>query len=188
MNRVDIQSNSSVCLQIVDRQFLELNDSKKWKLINEMSALPKIVAETDVGKKVKVKIWRNKREITKEIILGRLETSDDFKTQGTVTQKPKESVIEGLKITVRLLDKKDVSERSLPKGTTGLVITKIEKDSPVNYLKVKDIIVEAQKKKIRSIRDLENVVDSALKSSEKTILVVIYNNENQRRYIGIKLD
>ncbi len=158
------------------------------KLINEMSALPKIVAETDVGKKVKVKIWRNKREITKEIILGRLETSDDFKTQGTVTQKPKESVIEGLKITVRLLDKKDVSERSLPKGTTGVVITKIEKDSPVNYLKVKDIIVEAQKKKINTIGDLNNIVNTVLRSEEKTLLIAIYNNQNQRTYIGVKLN
>ena len=46
------------------------------KPINEMKELPKIVAETDVGKKVIVKVWRNKREITKEIILGRLETSE----------------------------------------------------------------------------------------------------------------
>ena len=37
VNRVNIQSNSSVCLQIVDRQFLELSDSKKWKFINEIS-------------------------------------------------------------------------------------------------------------------------------------------------------
>ena len=44
------------------------------KKINEMSELPRIVAETEVGKKVKLKVWRNKREITKEIILGRLET------------------------------------------------------------------------------------------------------------------
>ena len=61
--------------------------------------------KTDVGKKVNVTIWRNKREINREIILGRLETSEDFKSQGTVTEKPKEKRIEGLKITVRLLDK-----------------------------------------------------------------------------------
>ena len=47
--------------------------------INEMKELPIIVARTEVGKKVKVKIWRNKKEITKTIILGRLETSEDFK-------------------------------------------------------------------------------------------------------------
>ena len=151
-----------------------------------MKELPKIVAETDVGKKVKV--LRNKREITKEIILGRLETSDDFKSQGILTEKPKEDKIEGLKITVRLLDKQDIQERNLPKGTSGVVITKIEEDGPVNYLQVNDIIVEAQKKKINTIGDLNNIVNKTLRSSQKTLLIAIYNNQNQRRYIGIKLD
>jgi len=158
------------------------------KPINEMSELPKIVAATDVGKKVKLKIWRNQRELEKNIILGRLETSSDFKSQGKVTQKPKEKTIEGLKITVRLLDKDDVVERKLPKGTTGVVITKIEKDSPLNYLEVKNIIVEAQKRKINTIGDLNNIVKMTLKSSEKTLLIAIYNNRNQRRYIGVKLN
>ena len=43
-------------------------------------------------------------------------------------------------------------------------------------------------KKIKSIKDLEEIVESALKSNQKTILIVIYNNQNQRRYIGVKLD
>ena len=99
-----------------------------------MKELPKIVAETDVGKKVIVKVWRNKREITKEIILGRLETSEDFKAQKPAIEKPKVKRIEGLKIDVRLLSKEDIEARNLPKGTSGVVITKIDKDSPINYL------------------------------------------------------
>ena len=158
------------------------------KKINEMSELPRIVAETEVGKKVKLKVWRNKREITKEIILGRLETSEDFKSQGLVTEKPKEDAIDGLKIKVRLLNKDDVKERNLPKNTTGLVITEIDKDSPVNYLQVNNIIVEAQKKKINTIGDLDNIVKLALKSNDKSLLIAIYNNNNQRRYIGVKLN
>ena len=158
------------------------------KIINEMVELPKIVAATDVGKKVKVKVWRNQREITKEIILGRLETSSDFKSQGKITEKPKENTIEGLKITVRLLNKQDILERELPKGTSGVVITKIEKDSPLNNLEINNIIVEAQKKKINTIGDLDNVVKMRLRSSEKTLLIAIYNNQNQRRYVGVKLN
>ena len=158
------------------------------KLINEMKELPRIVAETEVGKKVKVIVWRNKRELSKDIILGRLETSDDFKSQGTVTQKPKEKIIEGLKISVRLLKKIDVEERNLPKGTTGVVITNISKDSPINYLQVNDIIVEAQKKKINTIGDLDNIVKMALRSTDKNLLIAIYNQQNQRRYIGVKLN
>ena len=141
------------------------------KPINEMKELPKIVAETDVGKKVIVKVWRNKREITKEIVLGRLETSEDFKAQKPVIEKPKVRRIEGLKIDVRLLSKDDIEDRNLPKGTSGVVITKIDKDSPINYLQVNNVIVEANRKKINTIGDLDNVVKLKLRSNENNLLI-----------------
>ena len=53
---------------------------------------------------------------------------------------------------------------------------------------INNIIIEAQKKKIRSVKDFEGVIDTVLQSSEKTMLIAIYNNQNQRRYIGVKLD
>jgi serine protease Do len=165
---------------------LEFNGTK----INEMKELPKIVAQTEVGKTVDVKVWRNKKEIIKKIKLGRLETSSDFKEEKkeTEAETPEISEIKSLKIIARLLNKKDIEQRKLPNQTTGLVITNIGKNSPVNYLNVGDIIVEAQKKKIKSIKDLEDIVNKALKSNQKTILIVIYNSQNQRRYIGVKLD
>ena len=156
-------------------------------IINEMKELPKIVAQTEVGKTVEVKIWRNKKEITRKIKLGRLETSEDFKVQKKAT-KSKSSDIESLKISVRTLNKKDIETRKLPKNTTGLVITDIQKNSPINFLNVNNIIIEAQKEKIKSKENLEKIVSDVLKSSEKTILIVIYNNQNQKRYIGVKLD
>ena len=163
---------------------LEFNGEK----IQEMKELPIIVARTEVGKKVKVKIWRDKKEIIKTITLGRLETSEDFKVSEK-SKEPKELRIENLKITVRELTNDDIKERSLPNQTTGLVITKIENNSPlINSVEVNSIILEAQKKKIRSVNDLEKTVQQVLKSNQKTILLVIYNSQNQRRYIGVKLD
>jgi len=162
---------------------LEFNGTK----IKEMNELPKIVAQTEVGKMVEVIVWRNKKEIIKKIKLGRLETSEDFK------EEKKEAEIDileikSLKITVRKLTKKDIETRKLPNQTTGLVITNIGNDSPIKALNVNDIIVEAQKKKIKSKKDLEKIVEEVLKSTQKTILFAIYNNQNQRRYIGVKLD
>jgi serine protease Do len=155
--------------------------------IKEMNELPKIVAQTEVGKTVEVKVWRNKKEITKKIILGRLETSEDFKVEKK-EPKPDIQEIKSLKIKVRKLTKKDIDTRKLPNQTNGLVITSISTSSPIKDLKVNDIIVEAQKKKIRSAIQLENIVKETLKSNQKTILIAIYNNQNQKRYIGIKLD
>jgi len=156
-------------------------------LINEMKELPKIVAQTEVGKTVNVKVWRNKKKISKKIKLGRLETSEDFKVKKE-KKDPNTTEIESLKINVRLIEEKDIQERNLPKNTKGLVITEIASDSPINYLNEGNIIVEAQKKAIRTIRELEIAVKKALNSEEKTLLIAIYNNQNQRRYIGVKLD
>ena len=75
--------------------------------IEEMKQLPMIVAKTEVGKKVKVKIWRNKKEIFKTITLGRLETSEDFKVaENNSTQE--EFIVKDLKISVRKINKEDI--------------------------------------------------------------------------------
>ena len=157
--------------------------------INQMKELPAIVAKTKVGTKVKVEIWRNKKVITKSILLGRLETSDDFKVSEKKSKAPQDIIIEDLKITVRKLTKEDIKTRKLPNQISGLVITKIGNTSPLlKSIETNSIIVEAQKIKIKSVKDLEKIVKDVLKSNQKTILLAIYNNENQRRYIGIKLD
>jgi serine protease Do len=164
---------------------LEFNGIK----IKEMKELPIIVAQTEVGKTIDVKIWRNKKETTKKIKLGRLETSGEFtEKKETKVEDLKMLEIKSLKIITRLLNRKDIEQRKLPNQTTGLVITYIGKNSPINYLNIGDIIVEAQKKKIKSTKDLENIIATALKSNQKTILIMIYNNQNQKRYIGVKLD
>ena len=156
------------------------------KKINEMQELPLIVAQTKVGKVVKLKVWRNKKEITKTITLGRLETSEDFKAE--TPNIPKIEVINALKIEVRQTTNEDIIQRQLPPNVSGLIITKIEPDSPINYLKVNDIIVEAGKRRIKSANQLNNLINTALKSQNKTILIAIFNNQNQKRYIGVKLD
>ena len=156
--------------------------------IQEMKQLPMIVARTEVGKKVEVKIWRNKKEITKIITLGRLETSEDFKV-AEQNSESKDLRLEKLKINVREVSKEDIKSRNLPNQTRGLVVTKIDSNSPLlNSIELNSIILEAQKKKIRNVNDLNQAVEEVLSTNQKTILLVIYNNQNQRRYIGVKLN
>ena len=154
--------------------------------INQMKELPKIVAETDVGKNVNVKVWRNNKEIVKKIKLGRLETSEDF-NQGDET-KTTDVEIKDLKIRVRIIDNRDIELRGLPKNTKGLVITSISSESPINYLSVGNIIIEAQNRVVKTIGDLEISLKGALKSTDKTLSLVVYNNQNQKRSIGVKLN
>jgi len=168
-----------------DDIILEFNGER----INQMKELPSIVARTQVGKNVEVKIWRDKKEIIKNVLLGRLETSEDFKVSEKQKTLDNSDQIEELKITVRSLNKEDIKNRKLPNQTTGLVITSIQNNSPLaGSIEVNSVIVEAQKERIKTIDDLKQITKQVLKSNQKTILFAIYNNQNQKRYIGIKLD
>ena len=159
------------------------------KKIDTMRKLPKVVANTKVGKSVQLKIWRNKKLITKKLTLGRLESSEEFKEKKIKTVKKKEEIIKSLKISVRELKEEDISSRNLDKNTKGVVITNIENKSPLaNVLSVNDIIIEVQKNPVKNSSDLKNIVDGIFKKDEKTLLLTVINQNNRRRYLGVKIN
>jgi len=160
------------------------------KKIDTMRTLPKLVSRTEVGKSVELEIWRNKKILTKKLKLGRLESSEDFKAE-TKTSKPKpktkDTEIDSLKISVRDTTPDDIDARKLNKNLKGVVITYISNQSVVaGYLQVGDIILEVQKNKISNTKQFNNLIENIYKKGEKTILLVIINKNNQRRYLGIK--
>ena len=159
------------------------------KKIDVMRTLPKVVAGTEVGKNVQLKIWRNKKLINKRLTLGRLESSQEFKAKSPKIKKTKEVEIENLKITVRDLNEEDISSRKLNKNTKGVVIMEISNISPLKgLLNVNDIIIEAQKTQITKSSDLNNVVNQVKKRGDKNLLLSVIDKNNQSRYLGVKLN
>jgi serine protease Do len=158
------------------------------KNVDTMRTLPRLVAQAEVGKKVILKVWRNQKLISKKVFLGRLESSQAFKAEKI--PKPEKDLgekIDSLKISVRDLNKDDISKRNLPKNTTGVVVTEILQNSPLIFVSVNDIIVEAQKKKVTNIKNFSNIIKEIINEKKKTLYLAIYNSGNQRTYITIKL-
>jgi len=158
------------------------------KRVNTMRNLPKLVAQTEVGKKVTLKIWRNQKLISKKVLVGRLESSQEFKAEKKAEPDTSKYVkIENLGISIRNLKKEDISERKFPKNTTGVVITEIFDNSPLAFVSINDVIVELQKKKIKDSNQFLNLVEEIIEKGEKTLYLAIYNSNNQRTYITVKL-
>jgi len=158
------------------------------KKVYTMRTLPKLVAQTEVGKRVTIKIWRNQKLISKKVTLGRLESSEQFKAE--IKKEPdtsKDIKVKNLKISIRDLNKEDISERKLPKNTTGVVVTNILKESPLMFVSVNDVIVELQKKKIINSKQFSNLLNDIINKGAKTLYLAIYNSNNQRSYITVKL-
>jgi serine protease Do len=161
------------------------------KKIDTMRALPKLVSRTEVGKLVELEIWRNKKRITKNLTLGRLESSEDFKAEMQSKEKTKDKTkdtdIETLKISVRDITANEIQSRKLKKNLKGVVISEISNKSPLaGILQVGDIILEVQKNKISNARELNSLIKSIYKKGEQTLLLTIINSSNQRRYLGVK--
>ena len=62
------------------------------------------------------------------------------------------------------------------------------KSSLVGLLNINDIIIEVQKTPITKSTDLNNVVNQIFKKGEKTLLITVINKDNQRRYLGVKIN
>ena len=158
------------------------------KRVSTMRVLPKLVAQTKVGKRVKLKIWRSQKLITKKVLLGRLESSKEYKAENkTESDISKYVKVENLKIAIRDLNKNDISKRNLPKNTTGVVVTEISEGSPLMFVSVNDVIVELQKKKVVNSTQFSKIVNDIINKGQKTLLFAIYNSNNQRSYITVKL-
>ena len=159
------------------------------KEVDTMRTLPKLVSHTKVGKRVILRIWRNQKLISKKVLLGRLESSKEFKVENkTEPDTSKYVKIETLKISIRDLDKDDIFDRKLPKNTSGVVVTEISPGSPLMFVSVNDVIVELQKKKVINSNQFSNLVKTIINKGAKTLYLAIYNSNNQRSYITVKLE
>lgn len=69
------------------------------------------------------------------------------------------------------------------------MILEIGNKSPLTgLLQAGDIILEVQKNKVSSADDLNKQIETINKKGEQTLLLTIINNNNQRRYLGVKIN
>ena len=67
------------------------------------------------------------------------------------------------------------------------MVTKISDDSPLIFLSVGDVIVELQKEKVMNPNQFYDLVKKLIDKDEKTLMFAIYNSNNQRTYLTVKL-
>ena len=58
----------------------------------------------------------------------------------------------------------------------------------INLLSVDDVIIEVQKKSVKDTSDLNKIVSDISKKGEKTLLLTVINKNNQRNYLGVKIN
>ncbi len=141
--------------------------------VADQTALRNIVARTNVGENVKVKVIRDKKPKALTIKIG-----EQPKDLAKVGQEPEMSQSEtdntalaGLE--VRDLDA-DVAERlGLPAGSTGVVVTAVEPNSSASSAGIRtgDVITEINRNPVKNVADFNRITAKLTKDDSPLLLV-----------------
>ena len=160
--------------------------------IRDMRDLPRVVADTAVGKSVEIVVMRKGKEEKLSITLGRLEDSEkaqqaSAKAPAPDQQKSAVRRLLGLELST-LTD--DMRKRFKVKDTVkGVLVVSIERGSPLADQRVQpgDVILEITGEAISSPADLQKRVDTLKKEGKKTALLLLSNNEGEQRFVPVQI-
>ena len=160
--------------------------------VKDMHALPRIVAETDVGKKVQVMLWRDGKEMSIDAVLDekpneeKLASADAGKKAPDAPSAARELADFGMQISPLTQDLKD--RYQIGADQKGVVITDVKQGGVAaeRGLKPGDVIVEVQQAEVASPDDVKKKVDAQRAQDRKSVLMLIQGQDGVR-YVPLPL-
>ncbi len=153
--------------------------------VKDMPALPRIVAETQVGKAVAIVVWRDGKEVTVTATLAEKPSDADLAAGDTPPKAPNPTAPSdlvglGLKIAPITPDMKDKFQ--LGDDQKGVVIVEVKPSGAAadRGLKPGDVIVEVQQTEVKSVEDVTKRIEAARKESRKSILILVQGHDGLR--------
>ena len=166
------------------------------KTVTEMRQLPRIVAETEVGKKASLVVWRKGKRKKTSVVLGQLEKAEEkglikSDKEPSGTDKPedvKDTDVKALGLSVVKVSPALRKEYGIEAGVSGLVITKVDPEgaSARKGLDVGDMIVEVDQKLASDVATFTKAVQDAQKSGKKSILLLV-SRQGDLRFVAIRM-
>ncbi|MGB5836088.1 MAG: Do family serine endopeptidase [Albidovulum sp.] len=156
--------------------------------VKDTRELVRKVADTEVGKAVRVVVLREGKSQTLLITLGRREVAEGETIP--VSVKPSDPVLSDmLGMTLGVLTDEQREQLGLEAGTDGLVITKIDETSEAfgKGLRSGDVITEAGQQKVADISQFEARIDEAKDAGRKSLLLLIRRGGDPR-FVALSIE
>lgn len=151
--------------------------------VKEMRTLPRIVAETPIGKAVPLIVWRDGKQITVQASVGEL-PDDIQQASATTPGKPpsRSADIAGLGARLAPITDELRGQFKLSADQKGVVVTDVDADgtAATRGLKPGDVIVEVQQQPVSTPADVAERMDRYRKQNRKTVLMLIQSGDGLR--------
>jgi serine protease Do len=160
------------------------------KPVPDDRALPRIVADTPIGKSVNIDVWRKGKKQTMRITVQKLE--DETKPDKPVKTLPppkNQSRLSQLGLSLGVLDQGARAKFKIGGGVQGVVVSSVEPGSSAaeKNLKPGDVIVEVAGQAVKTPDDVSKKIDSDLKAGKKVELLLV-NRGGDLTYVGLRLN
>ncbi|MEE8188125.1 MAG: DegQ family serine endoprotease [Kiloniellales bacterium] len=158
--------------------------------VTDMRKLPRMVAETPIGKDVDVVVWRKGKEVALKVRLGELEDERVAAvTEGPGQDEPESSEVPDLglrlgKLTAELRERFGLGEK-----TDGVVITDVDSagSGAEKGLKPGDVIVEIDQEEVRSPAEVADRVKKAKDEGYRVVTLLVFR-EGDFQWIAVRID
>ncbi len=162
------------------------------KKIERMRGLPRIVAETEIGKEVRVELWRRGETEEVEVTLGELPSDEELARLSSGGEEGEEpsltrAEITSLGITVATVTPELRQSLELPADVEGLVIIDVEPGGPAEaqQLRAGDVIVDIDQNPVGSPPELVAAVNQAQSDGKASVLMLV-ERQGDPRFVVVR--
>lgn len=154
--------------------------------VKEMRTLPRVVAETEIGKQVPVVVWRDGKETTVTAAVGELpEDVQQAAARPNANDRPapsRSAEISGLGLRLSPITDELRGKYQIGQDQKGVVVTDVVSDGTAagRGLKPGDVIVEVQQEPVSTPADVQERIDRFRKQNRRSVLMLVQSGEGLR--------
>jgi serine protease Do len=148
--------------------------------VKDMRSLPRIVADTEIGKQVPVVIWRDGKEVTLRAKVGEL--PDDQRVASAPPDRPAPTQpleLSGLGLRLSPITPEARERFQLSADQKGVLITGVLQGTPAadKGLKPGDVIVEVQQEEVTTPNDVQDRVERVRRANRRSVLMLVQTSD-----------
>lgn len=155
--------------------------------VEDMRDLPRIVAESPIGKEVEVVLIRKGKEETISVTLGRLEDGEQLIAQNQGSDEPQTATVLGMDMAE--LDSALRQKYEIDESVEGVVIVSVEEESAAAEKRIEagDVIVEVAQEEVKTPQDVKDRVKQLTDDGRRNALLMIANKTGELRFITVPM-
>ena len=161
------------------------------KPIRDMKDLPRVVADTPIGKRVAVKILREGKPLELSAEVGRLEDGEKLVASANPENGPGTDTADTLGMKLSIINDDQRKRFNIDEGLEGAIVTEVDPNGPAAEKRIEpgDVITEAGQKAVSNPGDVTARVKDAESAQKKSVLLFVAKGgkQSEMRFIAVRI-